>query len=278
MKSFVAAAVQMTSVADRGRNLETALRLVDEAADRGATFVALPENVDFIGPEREKLAGAEEIDGPTFAAFSKKAAEREIHLLAGTIAETSREKGKGRNTSALFGPDGKRLAAYRKIHLFDVSIPDGPSFKESDLVTPGTEVVDAKTPLAHFGLSICYDLRFPELYRELSARGCEVLLVPSAFTYYTGRVHWEMLLRARAVENTSWVIAPAQTGRHSQKRQSWGHTMIIDPWGTVVGQVAEGTGFCLAEISAETLERVRRELPSLRHRKLPFSAGAPKRK
>ncbi len=268
MKNFLAAAIQLTSIADRAKNLARALALVDEAAARGATFVALPENVDFMGPEKEKLAQAEPLDGPTFSHFARKAEEKRIYLLAGTIAETSSIPGRARNTSVLYGPDGSRLAVYRKIHLFDVDIPDGGTYRESDVVERGTEVVDVATPLARFGLSICYDLRFPELYRELSARGCEVLLVPSAFTLFTGRDHWKLLLRARAVENAAWVIAPAQMGRHSEKRSTWGHSMIVDPWGNVVATAPPGPGLCMAEITGATLERVRRELPALRHRRL----------
>jgi predicted amidohydrolase len=268
MEPIVAAAVQLTSTADRAENLRNALALVDEAAGRGARFVALPENVDFMGPEREKLAHAEPLDGPTFTAFARKAAERGIWLLAGTIGERTDLPGKLHNTSVLYGPDGRRLAVYRKIHLFDVDIPDGARYRESDLVAPGTEPVLADAGFARLGLSVCYDLRFPELYRALSAAGAEVLTVPAAFTLHTGKDHWEVLLRARAVENTSWVVAPAQVGRHSERRVTYGNAMIVDPWGTVVARASDGPGLALAELRADVLERVRREIPSLRHRRL----------
>lgn len=268
MEPIVAAAVQLTSTADRAENLRSALALVDEAAGRGARFVALPENVDFMGPEREKLAHAEPLDGPAFSAFARKAAERRIWLLAGTIGERTDLPGKLHNTSVLYGPDGRRLAVYRKIHLFDVDIPDGARYRESDLVAPGTEPVLADAGFARVGLTVCYDLRFPELYRALAAAGAEVLTVPAAFTLHTGKDHWEVLLRARAIENTSWVVAPAQFGRHSEKRVTYGNAMIVDPWGTVVARASDGPGFALAELRADVLERVRREIPSLRHRRL----------
>lgn len=268
MQSFLAAAIQVTSTEDRERNVSEAMRLVDAAVARGAQFVALPENVDLIGPQGVKVAAAEALEGPTFQRFAEKAREKQIHLLAGSIGERSADPGKARNTSVLFGPDGERIAVYRKIHLFDVDLADGSRFRESDVVEPGTEVVVARTALAKFGLSICYDLRFPELYRQLSVRGAEVLLVPSAFTMLTGKDHWEVLLRARAIENTAWLIAPAQSGQHGNKRASYGHSMIIDPWGTVVARCSDGPGFCLAEIDPNVLERTRTAIPSLQHRRL----------
>jgi predicted amidohydrolase len=268
MKRFLAAAIQVTSTDDRERNVDEALRLIDVAAARGAELVALPENVDMIGPQGVKVAAAEPLDGPVLARFAEKAKEKGIHLLAGSVGETSSSPGKARNTSVLFGPDGSRLAVYRKIHLFDVDLTDGTRFRESDVVEPGEEVVTATTPLAVLGLSICYDLRFPELYRELAARGAEVLLVPSAFTAFTGKDHWEVLLRARAIENTAWVIAPAQSGMHGHGRASYGHSMIVDPWGVVVARCSDGPGVCVAEIDPDVLTRVRAAIPSLAHRRL----------
>lgn len=268
MRRFLAASVQMTSTDDRDANLAQAMDLVDRAAARGASFVALPENVDLIGPQGVKVAAAEPLDGPTFSSFRSKAIERRVWLLAGSIAEVSDLPGKARNTSVLFSPDGSIAAVYRKIHLFDVDLGNGPSFRESEVVEPGGEVVVADTDLARFGMTICYDLRFPELYRALVDRGAEVLLIPSAFTMQTGKDHWEVLIRARAIENTSWVIAPAQSGHHGGKRWSYGHAMIVDPWGTVVARCSDGPGLCIAEIDPEILERVRRELPSIRHRRV----------
>jgi deaminated glutathione amidase len=268
MERFVAAAIQMTSNDDRERNLAQAIGLIDEAVSRGAQFVALPENVDLIAAHGVKVEAAEPLDGPTFRLFSEAARERNIWLLAGTVAEISPIAGRARNTSVLFNPRGDRVAVYRKIHLFDVDLPDGSSFRESQHVEGGTETVVADTSLARFGLSVCYDLRFPELYRELSASGAEVLLIPSAFTLQTGKDHWEVLLRARAIENSCWVIAPAQTGRHLKGRASYGHTMIIDPWGIVVARCSDGPGVCIAVIDPDVTERTRRSVPSLQHRRV----------
>jgi len=258
----------MTSTEDREANLSQAMELIDRAVDRGAEMVALPENIDLIGPQGVKVAAAEPLDGPTFQTFRARAVEKGIWLLAGTIAEVSSLEGKARNTSVLFAPNGSSAGVYRKIHLFDIDLDKGPSFRESEVVEPGEEPVVADTELARFGMTICYDLRFPELYRELAARGAEVMLIPSAFTLQTGKDHWEVLVRARAIENTAWVVAPAQTGHHGGKRWSWGHAMIVDPWGAVVARCSEGPGICVAEIDPERLARIRRELPSLRHRRM----------
>ncbi|MGV3622048.1 MAG: carbon-nitrogen hydrolase family protein, partial [Archangium sp.] len=170
--------------------------------------------------------------------------------------------------SVLFGPDGSRLAAYRKIHLFDVEVGDGQTYRESAAVAPGTEVVVADAPFGKVGLSVCYDLRFPELYRAQSAQGAVLLTVPAAFTLMTGKDHWEVLLRARAIENLSYVIAPAQQGRHPRDRLTWGHAMVVDPWGLVVARASEGEGFAMAELDLEYLAKVRKGLPSLSHRRL----------
>jgi predicted amidohydrolase len=268
MERIVAAAVQLTSTADRAQNLATAAALVEEACRRGARFVALPENVEFMGPEREKVAQAEPLDGPGFGLFGRLARENGIWLLAGSLAESSAVPGKVHNTSVLFGPDGGRLAVYRKMHLFDVDIPDGARYRESEVVAPGDAPVTVDAGFAKVGLTVCYDLRFPELYRALSAAGAEVLTVPAAFTLHTGKDHWEVLLRARAVENTAFVIAPAQVGRHSEKRVTYGNAMIVDPWGTVIARASDGPGLAVAELSPDVLRRVRSELPSLRHRRL----------
>jgi deaminated glutathione amidase len=266
MKRFLCAAVQLNSTDDRERNLQMALDLIDRAAERGAELVALPENADYIGPHGVKVSLAEPVDGPSFSLFADKAKAKGIWLLAGSIAESSTIEGKARNTTVLFDPEGVQRAVYRKIHLFDVDLADGTRLRESDVVEPGRDAMVVETPLAIFGLTICYDVRFPELYRTLSARGAEVLFVPSAFTQHTGKDHWEVLLRARAIENTAWVVAPAQTGDHGRGRRSYGHSMIVDPWGVVVAQCSEGPGFCIAEIDPDRLADVRNEIPSLRHR------------
>jgi len=267
MERFLAAAVQLNTKDDREANVREALAWVDAACARGARLVALPENTDFIGAEADKIAGAEDLDGPTFRAFGDKARARGIWLLAGSLAERARP-GRIHNTSVLFDPEGSPAAVYRKIHLFDVDLPDGVRYRESSIVDPGDEPVIARTPLGAIGMTVCYDLRFPELYRALSAGGAEILAVPSAFTLQTGKDHWEVLLRARAIENTAWVVAPAQGGRHGGGRVTYGNAMIVDPWGTVVARCSDGPGICVAELSPDVLARVRAEIPSLAHRRL----------
>lgn len=265
---FLAAAIQMTSLADKEENLAKALSLVDEAAKRGARFVGLPETVSYMGPEREKGKSAEPLDGPTARRFADKAREHKIHLLAGSTYESGAPGGRLYNTSVLYGPDGERLAVYRKMHLFDVDIGDGARYRESETIEPGKDVVVAQTALGKIGLSICYDLRFPELYRALSARGADVVCVPAAFTLHTGRDHWEVLLRARAIENLCYVVAPAQYGHHSERRATYGHALIADPWGLVVARASDGEGMAIGSIDERVVERARRELPSLGHRRL----------
>jgi predicted amidohydrolase len=172
------------------------------------------------------------------------------------------------NTSVVIADDGSIVAAYRKIHLFDVNIPDGARYAESEVVVPGDKVVVAPTALGRIGLTVCYDLRFPELYRKLASLGAEVITIPSAFTLFTGKDHWEVLVRARAIENLAYVVAPAQVGRHSSSRQTFGNAMIVDPWGVVLARCPDGEGVCVAPFNRQRLERVRQELPALKHRKL----------
>jgi predicted amidohydrolase len=262
------AVVQMTSTADSERNLATAEALVERAAGRGATFVGLPENFGFLRSEGEPVPGAQALDGPWVRRMATLAHRLKVTLLLGSVPERIEGSPLIHNTSVLVGPEGATLAVYRKIHLFDIDLPGMEHLKESKRVRPGNEVVVAQTALGPVGLSVCYDLRFPELYRELARRGARVLCVPSAFTERTGRAHWELLLRARAVENLAWVLAPAQVGHHGGGRASWGHAMIVDPWGTVVAQVAEGEDVAVAEIDLERQERHRAQLPALTHARL----------
>ncbi len=269
--SFLAAAIQMTSTSDAVGNLTQAESLIRRAAARGAAFVATPENTNYLGPHAEKVRRAEPLEGPTPIRFGALARELGIHLLLGSFNERSPDPERCFNTSVLFGPEGDRLAVYRKIHLFDVDVPGGVAFRESDTVAPGEELVSVATPLAGFGLTICYDLRFGELFRALVARGAEVLLIPSAFTATTGKAHWEPLVRARAIESQAFVVAPGQQGRHDDGglRESHGQSMIVDPWGVVLAQAPEGPGVVLAEIDLERLHRVRAAIPVASHRRLP---------
>jgi predicted amidohydrolase len=273
LPAYLMGAVQMTSTADRARNLDTAIRLVHEAAALGAKLVGLPENFAFMGPEEARLSGAETLDGPTLAALRDVARQRGIFLLAGSIAEKVDEPKKTANTSVLVGDDGSIVAVYRKIHLFDVSIPDGARYAESEVVVPGDKVVIAPTQLGRIGLTVCYDLRFPELYRRLAELGAEVITIPAAFTLFTGKDHWEVLVRARAVENLAYVVAPAQVGRHSANRQTFGNAMIVDPWGVVLARCPDGEGVCVAPFRRDRLERVRQELPALKHRRLGLTGA-----
>jgi len=266
--TFLVAAAQMTSTADRARNLGTALRLVNEAADLGAKLVGLPENFAFMGRDEDRISGAETLEGPTIAALREVARQRRVYVLAGSIAEKVDEPGKTANTTVLISDEGVVVASYRKIHLFDVAIPDGARYAESQTVAPGDRIVVAPTALGSIGLSVCYDLRFPELYRRLSAEHADILCIPAAFTLYTGKDHWEVLLRARAIENLAYVLAPAQVGRHSANRITFGNAMVVDPWGVVLARCADTEGVCVAPVSHGRLEQVRRELPALEHRKI----------
>jgi predicted amidohydrolase len=264
----VAAVAQMTSTADVGRNLETAERLVAEAAARGARFVSLPENFAFLRSEGEPVPEAQALDGPWVRRLAQTGRRHELTLLLGSLPEKVAGDARVYNTSVLIGPDGATIATYRKMHLFDIDLPGMEHLKESKAVRPGEELVVADAPFGRIGLSICYDVRFPELYRRLARQGARVLAVPSAFTERTGKDHWEVLLRARAIENLAYVVAAAQTGHHGGGRASHGHSMIVDPWGAVLAQVPEGEGVALAELDFARQDRLRRELPALGHARL----------
>ncbi len=268
---FLAACVQMRCTSDVERNLATASALITRAARAGAVFVATPEATTYLGPHPRKVELAEPVDGPTHRRLADLAARLGIHLLIGSGAETAPEQpGRCYNTSMLFGPDGALVASYRKIHLFDVNVPDGVRFQESRYCAPGSEIVLAETPLGKLGMTICYDLRFPEIYRALADRGADILMVPSAFTLMTGKDHWHALLRARAIENQCYVMAPGQWGAHDDEglRRSYGHSVIIDPWGIVVAECADGEGVCYAEIDYDRMRRIRQGIPVRQNRRL----------
>jgi predicted amidohydrolase len=266
-----AACVQLNTRGDVSENLRVALELVEAAADQGARLVALPETWLFKGRRDGIMATAEPPDGPANAALARVAAQRGLWLLAGSIYEPSPAPDHVYNVSALFGPDGRLRASYRKIHLFDATSGEA-VYRESGYLTAGDQVVTADVDAAdgrtvRLGLSICYDLRFPELYRTLALRGAEVLCVPSAFTAFTGAAHWEVLLRARAVENGCFVLAPNQVGEHLPGRDCFGNSMIVDPWGTVVTRIEEGVGVCVADLDLACLNEVRAQISSLQHRR-----------
>lgn len=267
---MLAAAVQLNATADLGRNLVRARELIRQAATRGAKLVALPEHFAYLGPDDRNPPSAQPLQGPLVQEFAQLAAELRIFLLLGTFPEIATPEQPPFNTSVLLGKDGGLLAVYRKIHLFDVDLPGGPSYTESRFIQPGRDVVAVPLPDAHFtaGLTICYDLRFPELFRALAAKGADLLFVPAAFTLMTGRDHWEVLLRARAIENQAYIIAPAQYGRHSPGRRSYGRSLIIDPWGVILAQAPDAEGLIYADLDPSRLSRLRQEMPCLRHRQL----------
>ncbi len=262
------AAVQMTSGPDKGRNVEIASHWIRKAAEDGAQLIALPENFSWMGPDAERASAAEGLNGPTLRHFQALARELSVSLLAGSIVEAGAPDGRFYNCSVLFDERGEMVAVYRKIHLFDVEVGDGAVYQESKSIAPGTEVVVGEVFKVRVGLSICYDLRFPELYRRLASLGATLLTVPSAFTLMTGKDHWEVLLRARAIENQSYVLAPAQVGRHSEKRVTYGHSMVVDPWGAVIAQASDGEGLAIADARPEVVAEVRLKIPALSHRRL----------
>jgi len=260
------ACVQLNTRQDTAASARSAGDLVRKAAAEGARLIALPETWAYRGGHAGIAASAEAVDGPSNAVLSELAAGLGVYVLAGSTYEPSAVAGRVYNTSALFGPGGDLLAAYRKIHLFD-ALAGSTVYQESDDVAPGSDVVTADVDGVTVGLSICYDLRFPELYRALALRGAELLLVPSAFTVYTGAAHWEVLLRARAVENGCFVVAPAQVGEHLPGRDCWGHSMVVDPWGVVLAELAEGVGICVADLDLGRLAEVRAQIPPLANRR-----------
>jgi predicted amidohydrolase len=265
-REITAAAIQMSSTLDKDENLETAERLIRASVSSGAGLVALPELWSCHGLEEVYRENAEPIPGPTTEFLGGLARKLGIYLLGGSILEGDASSGKLHNTSTFFGPDGEMSAVYRKIHLFDVKAPDR-EYLESETIAPGTEIVTAKAGAATLGLSVCYDVRFPELYRSLTLRGAEILAVPAAFTLQTGKDHWELLLRARAMENQAYVVAPAQWGRKADGRWTYGRSVIVDPWGTVLSQCPDCDGYALATLDLDYLDRFREEFPALNSRR-----------
>jgi len=260
------ALVQLDATADVDRNITVATKLAAEAAAGGARLVALPEYLQFRGPDAGFRDSARPVPGPFTDAFADVARRHEAWILVGSLAETSGDPARPYNTSVLIDPAGSIAATYRKIHLFDVAVDAGPLDTESARVTAGETPVVADVDGVAVGLSICYDLRFPELYRSLALAGAEVLTVPANFTERTGRDHWEVLLRARAIENGTWVLAPSQIGGPPGS-PAFGRSMIVDPWGTVVAQAADGVGIIRADVETDRVTAVRRQIPVLANRR-----------
>ncbi len=265
---FLVAAIQMLASPNKDENLVEAEAKVREAAARGAKVVALPEVFNWRGDKEEEGRYAEPIPGPTANLMAHLARELDIYLLSGSILEEIPESSKAYNTSLFFDPKGNLLARYRKIHLFDVHLEMGVSTVESETRQPGEAIVVVETEICPIGLTICYDLRFPELYRALVAKGAQAIFVPSAFTALTGEAHWEPLLRTRAIENQVYIIAPNQIGKNPKSFATYGNSMIVDPWGRVLARASDCPGVILAEIDLTYLAKVRAELPALSHRKL----------
>ena len=264
---FNVAAIQMVSTPDPGQNRLAAARLVRQAADAGAQLVLLPEYWPILGHrDTDKLDHAEAPgDGPLQAFMAELAQRHSVWLLGGTVPLHCGQPGKVLNSLLAYAPDGTQAARYDKIHLFGFE-RGAESFDESRTIVPGSEVGVLQTPFARIGLSICYDLRFPELYRAMGQ--CDLIVVPAAFTYTTGRAHWEILLRARAIENQCFVLAAAQGGQHLNGRRTWGASMLVDPWGEIRAQQAEGDGVVSGTVDRDWMNSVRRSLPALQHRKL----------
>ena len=260
------ALVQLDATGDVGANIATAVALADEAAAGGARLVALPEYLQYRGPDDGFRASARPIPGLHTDPFAEVARRRGAWILVGSTAETSGDPDRPYNTSTLIAPDGSIAAVYRKIHLFDVAVDDGPSDTESGRVTAGDRLVTADVDGVSVGLTICYDLRFPELYRALALAGAQILTVPANFTERTGRDHWEVLLRARAIENGAYVLAPSQIGG-PPGQPAYGHTMIIDPWGIVIAQAPDRVGIVRADIETDRVTAVRRQIPVLANRR-----------
>ncbi|MFC0133936.1 acyltransferase [Massilia eurypsychrophila] len=261
------AAIQMVSTPDVAENIASARRLVAEAAAGGATLVSLPEYWPIMGmSDTDKVAHAEQVgDGPIQQFMADAAREHGIWLIGGTLPLVSNDAARVMNTTLVYQPDGEPAARYDKMHLFGFEKGDE-SYNESRTIVPGAAVGTFEAPFGRVGLSVCYDLRFPELYRAMGE--CALIVVPAAFTHTTGLAHWEVLLRARAIENQCYVLASAQGGRHQNGRRTYGHSMLIDPWGEVKAQLAEGEGVISGELDADFLASVRESLPALKHRRL----------
>jgi deaminated glutathione amidase len=266
------ACIQLNSGEDKAANVTRAAELVTAAAAAGARLIVLPETWTYKGRARGFAKAAEPVDGRSNSVLAALAREHRAYILAGSIYERTPFPDRVGNASVLFDPKGRQIAVYRKIHLFD-AVAGGAVYRESDDLESGDQLVTAKVDGALVGLTICYDLRFPELYRALALQGARILLVPAAFTAHTGEAHWEVLLRARAIENGCFVVAADQWGPHQPDRRCHGHSMIVDPWGVVVAEAGEGEGVCAADVDLTQVDRVREQIPSLANRRPELYAG-----
>ncbi len=263
---FKAACIQINAGREIAPNIETTSDLIRQAADEGAELIVTPENTTMIEPDKEaqRAKTPKEADHPAIAAFSDLARERGIWLVIGSMS-MALDDGRAANRSFLFAPDGNIAARYDKIHMFDVDVPDGQTYRESANFRPGEQGVVADLPWGKLGMTICYDLRFAYLYRALAKAGAGILTVPAAFTQFTGKAHWHILLRARAIETGCFVLAPAQTGEHAGGRRTYGHSLIVAPWGEVLADAGEAPGIIYADIDMQRVRDARRMIPALEH-------------
>ena len=265
IRKYQIGVIQMDTRDNYEENMEAACRFIDEAAAKGAKLVTFPEVFNYIGTEPRE---AEEIpNGPTITLMAKKAREHHIWIHCGSISEVNPNGEKKYNTTVLLNPEGEEVARYRKLHAFDITLADGTETRESDRMQIGNDIVMVDTELGKFGLSICYDIRFPELYRYMAQNGCQVLFTPANFQMQTGKEHWEIILRTRAVENTCYVVAAGQIGKKRGTSLSYGSSLVADPWGTVIARAKETAGVTMAEIDLDYLDKVRRDLPCLKNKR-----------
>lgn len=266
IRKYMTALIQMDTQNDKGENLKQACSFIDEAAGKGARLVCFPEVMNLIGRNVGEGGNREPIPGYTTNRLCEKAREHGVYIHGGSITQELPGEKRSANTSVLIAPDGKIVATYSKLHMFDITLSDGRPFNESDKVRPGERIVTVETELGVFGFSVCYDVRFPELYRLMALQGAQVIFVPSSFTMPTGKDHWEPLLRARAIENSCYIVAPGQIGS-KPAYVAYGNSLVADPWGTVIARAKDVPGITYAEIDLDYQEQIRRQIPSLQNRR-----------
>ena len=265
LRKYMIGVIQMDTRDNYEENMEAACRFIDEAAAKGAKLVAFPEVFNYIGNDPrdpEEIPG-----GPTISLMAKKAKEHHIWIHCGSISEVNPDGEKKYNTTVLLNPEGEEVARYRKLHAFDITLADGTETRESDRMQIGKDIVMLDTELGKLGLSICYDIRFPELYRYMAINGCQVIFAPANFQMQTGKDHWETIIRTRAIENTCYMVAPGQIGKKRGVSLSFGSSMVADPWGTVIARAKETAGVTMAEIYLDYLDKVRANIPCLKNRR-----------
>ena len=266
MRKYLVGIIQTDSQNDKGRNLTRICEFIDQAAARGAALVALPEVMNLLGDNVGEGGAQEPIPGYSTERLAAKARQHGIYLHCGSIREEIPGDSRSFNATAMLDPQGRVIAVYRKLHTFDVTLPDGTVCNESARIKPGSEIVTAETPLGRLGFSICYDIRFPELYRLLALAGAEIIFTPANFTLPTGKDHWEPILRARAIENACYMVAPAQIGK-KPNFTAFGNSLVVDPWGTVIARSKDEPGVTIAEIDLDYLDKIRGQIPSLKNRR-----------